>query len=391
MTVDQVCRAVATARVVISGYRLSGLRRLPPVAGGCGRSTLDRHDDRLTTCTGAHVKEKAIRVGINGFGRIGRCTFKQMFARPGLAVVGINDLADLGDLGYLLKYDSVHGWYPRKVDTDDGALVVDGQRIAFSSERQPADIPWGDLGVDVVIESTGAFRPRDRAAGHLEGGARRVIISAPSDDSDGMFVLGVNDHELDLERHRIVSMASCTTNCLAPVAKVLNDSFGVEHLMITTVHAYTSSQSLMDIPTRKRRRGRSAAVSIVPTTTGAAKATGIVLPELAGRMDGLALRVPVPDGSLTDIVATLETPVTADAVNGALLRAAHEPPLAGILRVSDECLVSRDILGDPHSSIVDAESTMVLREQVVKVLSWYDNEWGYSARLTDFAALVGVS
>lgn len=337
------------------------------------------------------MTEKTIRVGINGFGRIGRCTFKQILERPGLEVVGINDLADLGDLGYLLKYDSVHGWYSHKVDTDGSVLVVDGHRIAFSSEREPADIPWGDLGADVVIESTGAFRPRDRAAGHLDGGAGRVIISAPSDDSDGMFVLGVNGHELDLERHRVVSMASCTTNCLAPVAKVLNDAFGVEHLMITTVHAYTSSQSLMDIPTRKRRRGRSAAVSIVPTTTGAAKATGVVLPELAGRMDGLALRVPVPDGSLTDIVATLKTPVTADAVNGALLRAAHEPPLAGILRVSDECLVSRDIIGDPHSSIVDAESTMVLRDQVVKVLSWYDNEWGYSARLTDFAALVGAS
>lgn len=330
-----------------------------------------------------------IRVAVNGFGRIGRCTVKQMFERPELEVVAVNDLADPSDLAYLFKYDSVHGWYPKKVECHDGKLEVGSHSLAFFAERDPAALPWGDLGVDVVIEATGLFRSRAKAAAHLAAGAGRVIISAPSDDADGMFVLGVNDDSFDPAVHQVVSMASCTTNCLAPVAKVLNDRFGVEHLMITTVHAYTSSQSLMDTPTRKRRRGRAAALSIVPTSTGAAVATGKVIPELAGRMDGMALRVPVPDGSITDIVATLRTDVDVDQVNAALRDAASKAPLRGILRVSDEALVSRDILGDPHSSIVDAESTMVLRDRVVKVLSWYDNEWGYSARLVDFAVLAG--
>ncbi len=327
-----------------------------------------------------------VRVGINGFGRIGRCAFKQIVDREGLRVVAVNDLADRGDLAYLLKYDSVHGWYPRKVEHEDSAFVVAGERIPYYSERNPAEIPWGDHGVDIVLEATGAFRVREKAAQHLAGGAKRVLISAPSEDADGMFVLGVNADGYDPARHQVVSMASCTTNCLAPVAKVLHESFGVEHLMITTVHAYTSSQALMDTPVRKRRRGRSAAVSIIPTTTGAAKATEIVLPELAGRMDGMAIRVPVPDGSVTDIVATLDSDVTVASVNGALEEASQEQSLKGILRVSYEALVSRDILGDPHSSIIDAESTRVLRNRVVKILSWYDNEWGYSARLVDFAA-----
>jgi glyceraldehyde 3-phosphate dehydrogenase len=328
------------------------------------------------------------RVGINGFGRIGRCVFKRLMEMPGARVVGINDLAELDDLAYLLKYDSVHGWYPKKVSSQPGMLKVGEREIRFFSERDPAALPWGEVGADIVIESTGAFRAREKAALHLAGGAQRVIISAPSDDADGMFVLGVNGDQYDPAQHQVVSMASCTTNCLAPVAKVLHASFGVEHLMITTVHAYTSSQALTDTPTRKRRRGRAAALSIIPTSTGAAKAAGQVLPELAGRMDGMALRVPVPDGSITDIVATLKTDVTAETVNAALAEAAGKAPLAGILRVSDEALVSRDILGDPHSSIVDAESTMVLRDRVVKVLSWYDNEWGYSSRLADFAQLI---
>lgn len=329
-----------------------------------------------------------VRIGINGFGRIGRCLFKQAIARDGYEVVAINDLADLGDLAYLLKYDSVHGWYEKKVSEDGDTLKVGDRTIHFSSEREPAAVGWGDLGVDIVIDCTGAFRSREKAALHLAAGAKRVIISAPSDDADGMFVLGVNAETYDPAKHQVVSMASCTTNCLAPVAKVLHESFGVEHLLITTVHAYTSSQSLMDTPMRKRRRGRAAALSIVPTTTGAAKAAGVVLPDLAGRMDGMALRVPVPDGSITDIVAHLKTDVTAEGVNEALQRAADHPPLQGILRVTEEALVSRDILGDPHSSIVDAESTMVLRDRVVKVLSWYDNEWGYSARLVDFAGFI---
>ncbi len=331
-----------------------------------------------------------IRVGINGFGRIGRCAFKQMMNRGDFEVVGINDLADGSDLAYLLKYDSVHGWYSRKTEYEDSAFIVGGQRIPFSSERDPASIPWKSWGADVVLEATGVFRAREKAALHLKAGARKVIISAPSKDADGMFVLGVNGHTYDPAKHHIVSMASCTTNCLAPVAKVLNDTFGIEHLMITTVHAYTSSQALMDTPMRKRRRGRSAAVSIIPTTTGAAIATAKVLPELEGRMSGMAMRVPVPDGSVTDIVATLNRDVTVESVNTALEEASRSDALRGILRVTDEALVSRDILGDPHSSIIDAESTMVLRDRAVKILSWYDNEWGYSARLGDFAKLMAV-
>jgi glyceraldehyde 3-phosphate dehydrogenase len=332
---------------------------------------------------------KKVRIGINGFGRIGRCTFKQFLDRGDCEVVGVNDLEDLGDLAYLLKYDSVHGWSPRKILEDGKNLIVDDRTIPFSSTKSPAEIPWGDLGADVVVDCTGAFRSRDKAKAHLDGGAKRVIISAPSDDVDGTFVLGVNSDSYDPGKHVIVSMASCTTNCLAPVARVLYDSFGVEHLMLTTVHAYTSSQALMDTPVRKRRRGRAAALSIIPTTTGATKATEKVIPELAGRMDGMAFRVPVPDGSICDIVALLGRDVTAGDVNGALREAAGQPRWKGILRVTDEALASQDIVGDTHGSIVDAESTMVLRDRVVKVLSWYDNEWGYSARLVDFACLMG--
>jgi glyceraldehyde 3-phosphate dehydrogenase len=328
-----------------------------------------------------------IRVGINGFGRIGRCTAKQMLADDRFEVVAANDLSDVGDIAYLLKYDSVHGWYPRKVSTTDSSIVVDDREIAYFSQRSPADIPWGDVGVDVVIESTGAFRGRSDASGHLEAGASKVIISAPSDDVDGTFVYGVNHEDYDSDSHTIISNASCTTNCLAPVAKVLNDRFGVENLMMTTIHAYTSSQSLVDTPTRKRRRGRAAALSIVPTTTGAAKATSLVIPELEGRMDGMAFRVPVEDGSVCDITATLRTGVSVDDILGALTEAA-EGPMNGVLRVTDEALVSRDIIGDPHSSIVDAESTMLLGDRIAKVVAWYDNEWGYSARLVDMAAVV---
>lgn len=329
-----------------------------------------------------------IKIGINGFGRVGRCSFKQLVADDRFEVVGLNDLSDIGDLAYLLKYDSVHGWYPRKVDNDATTITVDDDKVSFFSERSPSDIPWGEVGADVVIESTGAFRSGEEAAGHITGGAARVIISAPSDDVDATFVYGVNHHLYDPEQHYVVSNASCTTNCLAPVAKVCNDRFGIEYLMMTTVHAYTSSQSLMDTPTRKRRRGRAAAVSVVPTTTGAAKATEKVIPELSGRMDGMAFRVPIENGSVCDIVMHLNADVTAEQVNAALAEAA-EGTMRDVLRVTDEALVSRDIIGDPHSSIVDAESTMVLRERVVKVVSWYDNEWGYSARLVDMAAVMG--
>lgn len=327
------------------------------------------------------------RVGINGFGRIGRCTFKQLFKDDRFEIAGINDLAELDDLAYLLKYDSVHGWYSEKVGHEDGLLKVGDRKIPFFSADQPSGIPWGDVGADIVIESSGVFRARAKAAGHLEAGAGRVILSAPSDDADGTFVPGVNHETFDPERHEVVSLASCTTNCLAPVAKVLNDAFGIEHLLMTTVHAYTASQTLMDKPVRHRRRGRAAAVSIIPTTTGAAKATERVIPALAGRMDGMAMRVPVVDGSITDAVATLKREVTVEEVHGAFREAASKPPLQGILRISDEDLVSRDIIGDTHSSVVSARDTMALG-RMVKVLAWYDNEWGYSARLKDFAGYV---
>ena len=332
-----------------------------------------------------------IRVGINGFGRVGRSVFKQMIADESFEVVGINDPSDLGDLAYLLKYDSVYGWYSPRVDDAPERLIVDGREIPFYSKEDPSEIPWQAIEATIVIEASGAFRARGKAALHLEAGAQRVIISAPSDDADGMFVLGVNEKDFNPDVHRVVSMASCTTNCLAPVASVLHRTFGIERMMITTVHAYTSSQSLMDRPTRKRRRGRAAALSIVPTTTGATRATERVMPELAGRMAGIAMRVPVPDGSIIDIVATLERRASASTVNQALREASSRPPLEGILRVSDEALVSRDILGDPHSAIVDAESSMVVGDRMVKVLAWYDNEWAYSARLKDFAKLIATS
>ncbi len=331
----------------------------------------------------------AIRVGINGFGRIGRCTFKQLVSDDRFEVVGINDLADLDDLAYLLKYDSVHGWYPRKVETSEGKLVVDGNKISFTEERDPAELPWGDLDVDVVVESSGAFRSRDDAAKHLAAGASRVLISAPSSDADRTFVYGVNDELYDPGTHVVVSNASCTTNCLAPFAKVLHDTFGIERLMMSTIHAYTSSQSLMDTPVRKRRRGRSAALSIVPTTTGATKATELVIPELEGRMDGMAFRVPVEDGSVVDATVTLEQSASIEAIHEAM-EAAAEGRMKGVLRVTEEALVSRDIIGDPHSSIIDAQSTMTLGGNTVKIVSWYDNEWGYSARLVDMAALMGA-
>jgi glyceraldehyde 3-phosphate dehydrogenase len=331
-----------------------------------------------------------IRVGINGFGRIGRCTFKLLVADERFEVAGINDLADIGDLAYLLKYDSVHGWYPRKVSNDANSIMVGDDKVAFYSERDPAKIPWGDLGVDVVVESTGAFRARADAARHIEAGARKVVISAPSSDADVMLAYKVNHHLYDPDLHHVVSNASCTTNCLAPVAKVLVDSFGVDHLMVSTVHAYTSSQALTDTPTRKRRRGRAAALSIIPTSTGAAQATAEIVPELAGKCDGMAFRIPIEDGSVVDAVAALQTDVTIDDVNQALAEAA-EGPMNGILRVSDEALVSRDIIGDPHSSVVDVGSTMVLAGRVAKVIAWYDNEWGYSARMVDMCGVVAGS
>ena len=325
------------------------------------------------------------RIGINRFGRIGRMVLRRSVELPDMEVVAINDLADLGDLTYLLKYDSVHGPFPGQVSNDEQTLRVNGQAVQFSSERDAAKIPWNQVGVDVVIESTGALRGRSDASGHLQGGARKVLISAPSDDVDVTIVPGVNEAMYDPAQHQVLSMASCTTNSLAPVAKVLQEQFGIVQLFITTVHAYTASQSIMDKPTRKRRRGRAGALSMIPTTTGAAKATALVLPELAGKMDGMAIRVPIPDGSVTDIVVQLETSTRADDINASLREASQRPPLQGILEVNDDHIVSVDIVGNPHSSIVDGPSTMVLNGTTAKILAWYDNEWGYSCRLAELA------
>jgi glyceraldehyde 3-phosphate dehydrogenase len=310
---------------------------------------------------------------------------------PDIEVAAINDLANIGDLTYLLKYDSVHGPLPAQVSHDDKTITVNGRAMQFTSERDPAKIPWAHAGVDVVIESTGAFRGRSDASGHLQGGARKVVISAPSDDVDVTLVPGVNDAMYDPAQHQVLSMASCTTNSLAPVAKVLQEQFGIVQLFITTVHAYTASQSIMDKPTRKRRRGRAGALSMIPTTTGAAQATALVLPELAGKMDGMAIRVPIPDGSVTDIVVQLEKSTSVNDINAALREASQQPPLQGILEVNDDHIVSVDIVGNPHSSIVDAPSTMVLNGTTAKILAWYDNEWGYSCRLAELAGRLVLS
>jgi glyceraldehyde 3-phosphate dehydrogenase len=333
----------------------------------------------------------ACRIGINGFGRIGRMVVRRTLTLPDIEVVAVNDLAHIGDLAYLLKYDSVHGLFPGEVSQDDHALLVNGKAMQFSSENEPAQIPWGRAGVDVVVESSGAFRGRKDAAGHLQGGARKVLISAPSDDVDVTIVPGVNDAQYDPAQHHVLSMASCTTNSLAPVAKVLHEHFGIARLFLTTVHAYTTSQSLMDKPTRKRRRGRAGALSLIPTSTGAAQATALVLPALAGKVDGMAIRAPVPDGSVTDIVAQLEHATSAEEINTRLREAAERPPLQGILAVSEDELVSVDIIGNPHSSIVDALSTMVLGGTMAKVLAWYDNEWGYACRLAELAGRLSAS
>jgi len=326
------------------------------------------------------------RIGINGFGRIGRSVLRIASARDDIEVVGINDLADPDNLAYLLEFDSVHRRFEHRVRAEGGALVVGDQRVPFTQTRNPAEIPWGDYGAEIVIEATGVFTKRDKAAAHLEGGAKRVVISAPGKEVDATFVMGVNHTDYDPAKHTVVSNASCTTNCLAPVAKVLEDSFGVESLFITTVHAYTISQGILDGPEAKDyRRGRAAAVSIIPTSTGAARATAEVIPSLAGKLDGMALRVPVPDGSVTDIVANLGKDATLDDVYAAL-RAAAAGPMKGVLDVTEDQLVSSDIVGNPHSSIVDVGSGMSLGSRTFKLLSWYDNEWGYANRCVDIAA-----
>jgi glyceraldehyde 3-phosphate dehydrogenase len=327
----------------------------------------------------------AIRVAINGFGRIGRCAFRIAMNRPEIEIVAINDLTDAKTLALLLKRDSVHGNLSESVEAEDGAIVVDGKRIRILAERSPKALPWRDLQVDVVLESTGLFCDREGASGHLEAGAKKVVISAPAKKPDLTVVLGVNDDKYDKATHHIVSNASCTTNCLAPVTKVVHDTFGIVHGLMTTIHSYTNDQRVLDLPHKDPRRARAAALSMIPTTTGAAKAVAEVLPELAGRLDGMAIRVPTPNVSVIDAVYTVSRDTTAEEVNAAL-KAAAGGPMKGILAVSEEPLVSVDFNGDAHSSTVDAALTKVMDRRMVKVIAWYDNEWGYSCRVVDLIA-----
>ncbi len=330
-----------------------------------------------------------VRVGINGFGRIGRNVFRAAHERNAdIEWVGVNDLTDAKTLGHLLKYDSVLGPYPGTVEVSDDTLVVDGKEVKVLAERDPAQLPWGDMGAEVVIESTGLFTKRADAAKHLEAGAKKVIISAPATEPDATVVLGVNfDDVYDPDNHDVISNASCTTNCLAPIAKVLMDNFGIEHGFMTTCHAYTNDQGVLDQPHSDLRRARAAALSIIPTTTGAARAIGEVLPALKGKFDGIALRVPVPDGSVVDLTCQVSRATTADEVNTAFKTASESGPLKGILGYTEDPIVSRDIVGDPRSSLVDGPLTMV-HGTTVKIISWYDNEWGYSCRLAELAARV---
>ncbi|MGV0383897.1 type I glyceraldehyde-3-phosphate dehydrogenase [Corynebacterium sp. 22_2729] len=330
-----------------------------------------------------------IRVGINGFGRIGRNFFRAIRSQGAdLEVVGINDLTDNKTLSVLLKNDSVMGRLDAEIEYDDESITVDGKRIAVSAERDPKNLNWGELGADIVIESTGFFTDAEAAKAHIDAGAKKVIISAPAKNEDATFVVGVNHTDYDPENHHIISNASCTTNCLAPLAKTLDEEFGIVKGLMTTVHAYTGDQRLHDAPHKDLRRARAAAVNLVPTSTGAAKAVSLVLPQLKGKLDGYAVRVPVITGSLTDLTFEAEKPVTVEAVNAALKKAA-ENELKGIAKYSDDApLVSTDIVGDSHSSIFDSGLTKVIDNQV-KVVSWYDNEWGYSCRLVDLATYVG--
>ena len=322
----------------------------------------------------------ALRVAINGFGRIGRSVLRAAIQDQGFEFVAINDLTDAKTLAHLLKYDSVHGIFPGEVSVDGDRIMVNGKGIKVLAVRNPAELPWKDMNVDIVLESTGLFTARDKAAQHLTAGAKKVIISAPATDPDLTVVLGVNDKEYDKTKHHIVSNASCTTNCLAPVAKVLQDSFGIEKGLVTTIHSYTNDQNILDLPHKDLRRARAAALSMIPTTTGAAKAVSLVLPELKGKLDGMAIRVPTANVSVVDLVCTLSKPADAKQINAAL-KAAAEGPLKGILGFCEEELVSIDFNGNPLSSIVDAPSTKVIEGNMVKVLSWYDNETGFSNRV----------
>lgn len=328
----------------------------------------------------------AVKVGINGFGRIGRNVFRAAYDDPDIEIVAVNDLTDAKTLAHLLQYDSVFGIFDADVEPSDGSLMIEGKEVKVTAERDPAALPWGDLGVDYVIESTGRFTKAEDAKKHLDAGAKKVIISAPAKGEDITVVLGVNEDKLTPE-HKIISNASCTTNCLAPVAKVLMDNFGIERGFMTTVHAYTNDQSLLDLPHKDLRRARAAAMSIIPTSTGAAKAIGLVIPELQGKLDGMALRVPVPDGSLVDLTVELSKEASVDDINNAMADAAESERMLDILAYTEDPIVSIDIVGDPRSSIFDGLSTMA-QGKFAKVLSWYDNEWGYSNRLVDLVKML---
>ena len=331
-----------------------------------------------------------VRVAINGFGRIGRTFFRVAQTEGvGFEIVAINDLTDVETLAHLLKYDSIMGRFNAEVEVKEGALVVDGKEIKILTERDPQNLPWKDLGVDVVLESTGFFTEGSKAKAHIEAGAKKVILSAPGKNIDGTFVMGVNDDQYDAANHHIVSNASCTTNCLAPMAKVLNDAFGIKQGLMTTIHAYTADQRLQDAPHRDLRRARAAAVNMVPTSTGAAAAVGLVLPELKGKLDGFAVRVPTITGSITDLTFTAEREVTVEEVNAAV-KAAAEGPLKGIIKYNEDPIVSKDIEGEPISTVFDAPLTKVIGDQV-KVIAWYDNEYGYVARLVMFTNKVVAS
>ncbi len=331
----------------------------------------------------------AIRIGINGFGRIGRNVLRASLGDPDLHFVAINDLTDANTLAYLLKYDSVHGTLTHSVEAKDNHLVVDGKPITVLAVKDPKELPWKNLGVDVVIESTGRFTDREGAGKHLSAGAKTVIISAPANDPDVTIVLGVNDQTFDPKTHRIVSNASCTTNCLAPVAKVLMEHFGIKHGVMTTIHSYTNDQQLLDLPHKDLRRGRAAGMSMIPTSTGAAKALHLVIPQLKGKMDGLAIRVPTPNVSLVDLTVETEKDCDIAAVNAAFRKAA-DGPLKGILEYSEDPIVSIDKKGDPHSATLDAPLTAVIDKRLVKVIAWYDNEWGYSCRVRDLIKMIAA-
>jgi glyceraldehyde 3-phosphate dehydrogenase len=332
----------------------------------------------------------AVKVGINGFGRIGRNFFRAAYKDPALEIVAVNDITDAKTLAHLLKYDSVHGRFGEEVGVRDSALVVAGKTVQVLAAKDPSELPWGKLGVEIVIESTGKFTEREGAEKHLKAGAKRVIISAPAKNPDATFVLGVNEKTFDPKKHFIISNASCTTNCLAPVAKVLLDNFGIERGLMTTIHAYTNDQKILDLPHKDLRRARAAGLSMIPTTTGAAKAVALVIPQLKGKLDGMAIRVPTSNVSVVDLTVELSKTATAEEINAAMKTAA-EGPLKGILQYVDEPLVSVDFNHTSFSSEFDALSTKVIEGKMAKVLAWYDNEWGYSCRLADLAKLIGAA